>query len=138
MIPPAPLRFSTTTGWPSRLDSPSARSRARMSVEPPAWYCTMMRTGLEGKGGSAADAAPPAARASPALRLSARPSPFFDVVVMRCLRGCRSSGRAADDQRIGRHTAALRLRPCDQRVDLGAVERVAGALCKVRERAQRI
>jgi hypothetical protein len=36
MVPPAPGRSSTMTFWPSSRDSPSASTRARMSVVLPA------------------------------------------------------------------------------------------------------
>ena len=35
-VPPAPGRFSTTTGWPSVAASDGAISRATISVVPPA------------------------------------------------------------------------------------------------------
>jgi predicted carbohydrate-binding protein with CBM5 and CBM33 domain len=49
MVPPAPARFSTTTGWPSEADSFSATRRATTSVEPPAGNGTTIRTGRDGK-----------------------------------------------------------------------------------------
>ena len=36
IMPLAPVRFSTTTGWPSAARSGSARKRALMSCPPPA------------------------------------------------------------------------------------------------------
>ena len=48
-MPPAPTRFSTTTGWPSAFDSGSATMRAAMSVPPPAPKPTMMRIGRVGQ-----------------------------------------------------------------------------------------
>src|SRR5687768_13531888 len=48
MLPAAPARFSTTTGWPSGACSRSAIRRAKMSVEPPGAKGTTRRTGLFG------------------------------------------------------------------------------------------
>src|SRR5688572_16116853 len=48
MLPAAPARFSTTTGWPSGACSRSAIRRAKMSVEPPGANGTTRRTGLFG------------------------------------------------------------------------------------------
>src|SRR5512134_3170159 len=49
MLPPAPARFSTSTGWPSAAESLSPSARAVTSVEPPGGYGTMSRTGLDGQ-----------------------------------------------------------------------------------------
>ena len=48
ILPEAPERFSTTTGWPSAWRSGSARVRARMSVDPPGAQGTVMVTGRFG------------------------------------------------------------------------------------------
>jgi hypothetical protein len=48
MLPPAPLRFSTTNGWPNAFCSRSASVRPMMSGVVPAGYGTTTRTGLEG------------------------------------------------------------------------------------------
>ena len=45
---PAPVLFSTITGWPRRLPRGSARVRAMMSVAPPGENGTTMVTGLLG------------------------------------------------------------------------------------------
>src|SRR5262245_25910300 len=50
ILPPAPVRFSMTNGWPSRSDSHCPKRRARMSGAPPAANPTMMRTGRDGYG----------------------------------------------------------------------------------------
>src|SRR5258708_8804049 len=49
MLPEAPGRFSTTTGWPRRAPSRSATVRALVSVTPPAAKGTTSRTGRDGK-----------------------------------------------------------------------------------------
>src|SRR5258706_1268740 len=49
MVPPAPPRFSTSTGWPIDSCMRCATMRAAMSVVPPAGNGTMMRRGLYGK-----------------------------------------------------------------------------------------
>ncbi|MCY1372718.1 hypothetical protein D9M69_599480 [compost metagenome] len=54
MLPPAPARFSTTTGWPRRCDNGSASRRASVSAEPPGAKPTRSRTGLAGFQASAA------------------------------------------------------------------------------------
>src|SRR6267143_871780 len=48
MLPAAPLRFSTTTGFPQRSVSFCASCRARMSTPPPGVNPTSSRTGLAG------------------------------------------------------------------------------------------
>ena len=48
MRPPAPVRFSTTTGWPSVSPMRSARMRAATSVEPPGAKGTIRRIGRFG------------------------------------------------------------------------------------------
>src|SRR5258708_27543289 len=49
ILPAAPARFSTTTGWPQRSPSFCATIRAMMSVPPPGVKATTIRTGLAGK-----------------------------------------------------------------------------------------
>src|SRR5215471_15386778 len=49
MIPDAPARFSTTTGWPSALESLSATGRADTSLAPPGGNGTIQRTGFVGQ-----------------------------------------------------------------------------------------
>src|SRR5918997_4473322 len=61
-VPPAPARFSTTTGWPSTSAIRAAASRAWRSEEVPAAKGTTMRTGGSGKPSAAAA---PCARARP-------------------------------------------------------------------------
>src|SRR5205823_145772 len=48
MVPAAPGRLSTTTGWPSSSLNPGTRVRAMMSVAPPGARPTMRRTGFDG------------------------------------------------------------------------------------------
>src|SRR5262245_51048256 len=48
MLPAAPGRLSTTTGWPHFAASFSPKMRGMMSAVPPAGNGTMMRTGREG------------------------------------------------------------------------------------------
>ncbi len=49
MVPPAPPRFSTTTGWPSASESLCAMGRAKMSVDPPGGNGTTSFSGFEGQ-----------------------------------------------------------------------------------------
>src|SRR5437763_377926 len=53
MLPFAPLRFSTTTGWPSVSESLWPTTRAAMSGAPPGGIRTMMVIGREGNWASA-------------------------------------------------------------------------------------
>src|SRR6185436_17114817 len=48
IVPPAPGRFSTITGWPSAACSLSATGRAMVSVAEPGVNGTMTRIGFEG------------------------------------------------------------------------------------------
>src|SRR6218665_825898 len=48
MLPLAPLRLSTTKGWPSTACRRSAMARATMSVAPPGGKGTISRTGRLG------------------------------------------------------------------------------------------
>src|SRR5712691_1183578 len=50
MLPPAPPRFSTTSGCPHTSGSFAESSRATRSAGPPAGKGTTMRTGLDGYG----------------------------------------------------------------------------------------
>ena len=50
MVPPAPVTFSTTTGWPRSFAMPSATMREITSVGPPAENGTTIVTGRLGKG----------------------------------------------------------------------------------------
>src|SRR2546429_427720 len=67
MLPEAPARLSTTTGWPQRSPSFCATRRAMMSVPPPGAKPTTRRTGLAGYAWApaAADHAQTATRKSP-------------------------------------------------------------------------
>jgi len=47
-MPPAPARFSTTTGWPSFSLMRGAMAREMRSALPPGGKLTMKRIGLEG------------------------------------------------------------------------------------------
>jgi len=59
ILPAAPARFSTTTGWPSRFCKPSATMRVTVSTPPPAGTQTMILIGRLGylAAASCADAA---------------------------------------------------------------------------------
>src|SRR5262245_23410657 len=54
MMPFAPARFSTTTGWPQVSVSRCATVRDVISVPPPGGYGTSRRTGRDGYGACAA------------------------------------------------------------------------------------
>mmetsp|Transcript_49009 Transcript_49009/g.115128 ORF Transcript_49009/g.115128 Transcript_49009/m.115128 type:complete len:426 (+) Transcript_49009:554-1831(+) len=66
MLPPAPPRLSTTTGWPRRCCSSGAMARASRSVVPPGVKGTIRRSGRLGQGASApaGSTQPPAQAAS--------------------------------------------------------------------------
>src|SRR5687768_16675404 len=81
MLPPAPPRFSTSTGWPRRSDIFWPTSRATVSAKPPAANATTVRTGLAGYAcASAPDmplaAAMPAIAAATLMFLLMVPPPF--------------------------------------------------------------
>src|SRR5262245_10639888 len=72
MVPDAPGRFSTTTGWPSCVCSRSPSARAMTSVALPGVKATMMRSGLEGQacaaaGPAAASSSVPSTHSNPRL-----------------------------------------------------------------------
>jgi hypothetical protein len=48
IVPPAPVRLSTTTDWPSEGEITCAIERARMSLGPPGASGTMSRIGFMG------------------------------------------------------------------------------------------
>ena len=87
--PPAPVRLSTTTGWPSSSDILGATRRVMMSVEVPAPKGTTTRTGRFGKAaapavGWAMARRPPAAAAAPpsnSARANARRDNSVPVMV---------------------------------------------------------
>src|SRR5690349_14991660 len=85
-VAPAPGLLSTTMGWPSALEAPSAAARAIRSLAPPAEKGTTRRIGLAGQ---ACAAAPLAARraARPARRARRREG------CMRCLQECAYAGK---------------------------------------------
>src|SRR6478735_12047176 len=58
MVPPAPTVLSTITVWPRGFRSASARSRAILSLGPPAANGTTSVTGLSGKSAQARVAVP--------------------------------------------------------------------------------
>src|SRR5262249_45224300 len=65
IVPPAPPRLSTTTGWPSASDIFGEMGRAITSAGPPGTKPTMMRIGFVGK--VCAVAAPGARHRTPAI-----------------------------------------------------------------------
>src|SRR5256886_9092800 len=68
MLPAAPARFSTITGWPSGAARRSATSRAKMSVEPAGANGTTMRSGFAGYCAHAISAASARATSSSLMR----------------------------------------------------------------------
>src|SRR5690242_2277555 len=70
MVPPAPAALSTITGCPSGLRSASARSRAILSLGPPAANGTTKVMGLEGKLGWAAANSGVSARTAAQMRVA--------------------------------------------------------------------
>src|SRR5476649_1576814 len=88
IMPLAPLRFSTTTRWPSRFCTASENNRATVSPMPPGWKPTTIFTGsLPGLNvsGSAANAVAGSAATSSAIahRLKSFPFPFRERLVVR-------------------------------------------------------
>ncbi len=73
MVPVAPGRFSTTSGWPSCSPMAGAISRVTVSIAPPGGKDTMTRIGLVGQAGCArAGAASGPGRAAAAASSAAR------------------------------------------------------------------
>src|SRR5215469_18113899 len=87
MVPPAPVTFSTMTGWPSELFIRSANTRPIVSVTPPTANGTTIMMGRDGyvcalaMRGRDGSAAAPAARCRKARRASVifAPSLRLDV-----------------------------------------------------------
>src|SRR4029079_1448694 len=67
MLPPAPARFSISTGWPSVSESFCWATRATISVGPPGAKGTMTRIGLEGQVCACAERTTPSSRTSNAF-----------------------------------------------------------------------
>src|SRR5262249_34750552 len=86
MLPPAPARFSTTTGWPQRSPSFWATRRAMMSVPPPGVKPTSMRTGLAGKFGAPAWGKQCEAQVASAARASRATGFCIGAIVLQFLR----------------------------------------------------
>src|ERR1700687_1503218 len=78
MLPPAPGRFSTTTGWPSAGARCAASQRARISTTPAVPPGTMRRTGLVGQGASCASASGGLSAISRALAASRQVSEIIE------------------------------------------------------------
>ena len=71
--PPAPGRFSTTMGWPSRVPMVSARMRDSVSPAPPGGKLTIQRIGRSGQaGGDCAWARPGTMAGAGAARAASR------------------------------------------------------------------
>src|SRR5678816_2525129 len=83
MLPPAPPRFSMTTGWPRASPSWGAISRASASVPPPTANGTTSLTTRSGNCWAAAGSASRAREAAAATRTTARQ---MGVEVTACLR----------------------------------------------------
>src|SRR4051812_12575305 len=73
MLPPAPARFSTTTGWANAAARRSATRRAKMSVEPPGANGTTRRTGFAGYFSCACSATRKRQLAMPRIQRIAQP-----------------------------------------------------------------
>src|SRR6478609_4338684 len=76
-VPPAPERFSTTTGWPRASCKPVAVMRVMTSTAPPGGNGLMKRTGREGK--ACASAQVLTARRQAAIRVRINPPPPASV-----------------------------------------------------------
>ena len=92
VTPAAPLLFSTSTGWPNRVEMPCARWRPNTSDGPPAGNGTTKVMGLLGKAGCCALAS----SAGRAARPARAPRRVIDINFLQFF--CRSlrGGRAAD------------------------------------------
>src|ERR1044071_9647034 len=74
-VPPAPERFSTTTGWPRASCKPVAVMRVMMSTAPPGGNGEMKRTGREGKACASAQALTASRQAAIKVRMFPPPPP---------------------------------------------------------------
>ena len=82
MTPPAPVRLSTTTGWPSCAAKASAKTRPKMSAGPPAAKGTTRRSGRFGAqraGAPEADCAKARCPAPSASRAAPRRACLYNV-----------------------------------------------------------
>src|SRR2546430_4618432 len=87
MVPPAPPRFSTSTGWPIVSCMRAPTKRAMMSVVAPAGNGTMMRIGFDGKGSATAALAQSAKQSASSLVMAPlRSSIGFDARLLDELR----------------------------------------------------
>src|SRR2546430_1208273 len=96
IVPPAPVRFSITTCWPSSRDICSPITRATKSSPPPAASGTMNRTGRFGQSCAAAALAKTTAPTKPANNLTALIGPSHDRSILTiCQTPLSPSGDAA-------------------------------------------
>src|SRR5512133_91756 len=96
-VPPAPARFSTTTGWPSRAASPAATRRPSRSLDPPGGKGTTSLIGRVGKAGCASAGRATAPSASPiAPRRPMRAAVSFVVISSFPLKAEQPRGIAAE------------------------------------------
>ena len=117
MVPEAPPRFSTTTGWPSIGAILSANSRATASTPPPGGKLTTRRMGREGKlswagAGEAASGAASTASESASVRFMIVPG--GGCPILRALGRLPEwqFGRPERGPRAGYFTAITFSEPC--------------------------
>src|SRR5215467_11191669 len=107
-LPPAPPRFSATTGWPRFAVSRSAMRRPRMSVPPPGGNGRMKRTGLAGQASCAF--ACQGASAAPSASVSATTARTERSGVLGVRRSLGlGRGRALFEELRRRHVLARRV-----------------------------
>src|SRR4249920_642997 len=106
MLPPAPPRLSTTTGWPRALDMRSPTMRPTMSALPPAAKGTIRRIGRSGYLANATRGSSASAETAPSLAMTLRREIGIGFLVIRKERirfgqaHCRSSRKS--EQAAGR------------------------------------
>ena len=135
-VPPAPVRFSTSTFWPSGPDMRSPSARAMKSMAPPGASGTMKRTGRFGHPPLCARAPRPASAsaAAAALLMKSRRAirPFSSLPSYGCrrrdssTRACAAPWRAVFGARCYFNSALVlrRVAPCCRE---GAVSRARGS-----------
>src|SRR3990172_7218982 len=120
ILPPAPVRFSTITGWPSASASLGARMRAVKSAMPPGGRVAIIRSGLVGQacaGAAVGKSADAAMAASTINDFITRHSPGFadfletdsryaddiccrPLALRMAIKGRLHAGRALDRRRV--------------------------------------
>src|SRR6185295_10602144 len=123
MLPPAPVLFSTTTGWPMASCSFGPIRRARMSLVPPGANGTMILTGLlKAWAWAAAGTRAKANATTPtSARRARQKSMFHSPDVLRLLGSAYCIRRPRQSPRSPPRARPPRARPCCATANAGAL-----------------